>query len=1309
MKSLRLIVLLLLFSVAIPAAHAAEPSQWINPPLGADDLNGMWAAPYNDETPFNEEVFAVGDNGTILHYDGRMWSRMDSGTTAHLGWIFGTDKANLYIVGYEKNGTTNMYDLSMLKYDDADLIEPWKQLTQPFSSESHLPPSDACCLWDARSPDYLRFHISGTRYLIHFWDDEEWGFDGHIASEMPGHAYAVAVWSSSLYNVFLADNTGTIWWTNNFGWRPTMKPVEGSYQIEHIKGLVDSENKPLAVFFVFHDNDSGKRSIYRYFNATGAWDKYHELESDQAVADLSVLDTKTVRVLYSGGSCPLVQYTEDANGDINSTCLGSKTINTGRINAFTFSSLNNLYIAGDHGSLCKRVNNELALISGVTLNDLTDIWGTGPESVYAVGYKKTLLHYDGSHWYTIDYNDVGDAPDRFNTVWGYLDPAAKRDHLFLTWDDRIFEYTNDAWQKTFQGSEAQSVRHVHGSSKGSSIIAVGLNIAMERVGDAWVDFSEEIKNIAGLGPDDDLRLDNVWVAENGDVFVGDNAGGCYHRDYAEPEKKWKAMDDTPPTPIKILWGLNANSVYAVTTDHELYHYGYGSWKKLGPKTETELWPEVINGIWGSSDTDLYICDRSAIYRFDGTECHVFDDKINGLAFEIWGASENDIYAVGTFGMIKHYGPLFKIGFGSSRGGSIEPDGMQFKAPQAGACEPVEAIPFDGYSFSMWSDGNTENPRVVDDVKEDMTLIALFKPHEYELTFTAQGAGTVDEQHEVVYVVPHDGRTRQPVVADPLPGNHFRQWMENGAPVESDGNSLSVRDVTGPRHFTAVFEPDAHAVTFIAAPDQGGTIEGQTSQRVDHGGAGSMVTAVAAEGWYFSGWSDGIAAETRTATNVVRDMALTAFFVENPDDEDSHNVIFRSGGNGLVNDSASLTWPVKHGGNIESPVTANPAEGYRFSHWLHKDQKIVEQTVQPGNVTENLTYTAIFIPQSPDDTYLVTVEATAGGLVNGKTHLSFTLDDVSSTTVAARPNTGFRFVHWRQDGSIVNTADGILFIDKKNIRADTRFVAVFEPNVFKVTFDVQGSGTLQGKTQQEVEYGGNCEKVTAVADEGHHFVRWMENNQTVPSDNGVLVVTNVTRPMTLTALFQNDNEPIVHKVIFRAGQNGTVRNKNGAVNELTYEVRHGEDVTEAVSAQPDAGYVFRHWLHGDALITTATLEITNVTEDLVYEAVFVPDDGHDRHKVTIRVVPEGSGTVDGETAVTLTMTDMDTKTVTAEPADGYTFKAWTENGKTLQTETVLELKNITGDRDITAEFQTKNNPHGGGGGGGGGCFISNLLF
>jgi photosystem II stability/assembly factor-like uncharacterized protein len=56
------------------------------------DLYGVWGS-----SPSN--VFAVGDSGAMLHYDGSAWSAMSSGTTTDLYGIWGSSPSNVFAVG----------------------------------------------------------------------------------------------------------------------------------------------------------------------------------------------------------------------------------------------------------------------------------------------------------------------------------------------------------------------------------------------------------------------------------------------------------------------------------------------------------------------------------------------------------------------------------------------------------------------------------------------------------------------------------------------------------------------------------------------------------------------------------------------------------------------------------------------------------------------------------------------------------------------------------------------------------------------------------------------------------------------------------------------------------------------------------------------------------------------------------------------------------------------------------------------------------------------------------------------------------
>ena len=74
----------------------AQEWEWQNPLPQGNNLNSVWSNSSND-------VYAVGYNGTILHYDGATWNTMSSGTSSDLWCIWGSSGNDLFAVG--NNGT----------------------------------------------------------------------------------------------------------------------------------------------------------------------------------------------------------------------------------------------------------------------------------------------------------------------------------------------------------------------------------------------------------------------------------------------------------------------------------------------------------------------------------------------------------------------------------------------------------------------------------------------------------------------------------------------------------------------------------------------------------------------------------------------------------------------------------------------------------------------------------------------------------------------------------------------------------------------------------------------------------------------------------------------------------------------------------------------------------------------------------------------------------------------------------------------------------------------------------------------------
>ena len=77
-------------------------------------MNSIWGSGASD-------IFAVGDFGTILHYDGSSWTYQDSATDQHLWGVWGSSGSEVFAVGHK--GTIVRYDGSSWRAEASGTTE----------------------------------------------------------------------------------------------------------------------------------------------------------------------------------------------------------------------------------------------------------------------------------------------------------------------------------------------------------------------------------------------------------------------------------------------------------------------------------------------------------------------------------------------------------------------------------------------------------------------------------------------------------------------------------------------------------------------------------------------------------------------------------------------------------------------------------------------------------------------------------------------------------------------------------------------------------------------------------------------------------------------------------------------------------------------------------------------------------------------------------------------------------------------------------------------------------------------------------
>ncbi len=589
---------------------------------------------------------------------------------------------------------------------------------------------------------------------------------------------------------------------------------------------------------------------------------------------------------------------------------------------------------------------------------------------------------------------------------------------------------------------------------------------------------------------------------------------------------------------------------------------------------------------------------------------------------------------------------------------------------------ITAIPNDGYHFTQWSDGNTDNPRLVS-VTQNATYTAQFAINSYAVSVTCNnssmgsvsGSGTYNHNNTATltatayygyhFVQWQDGNTENPrtvVVTDstqytaqfdfnsylitanssnvtlgsaigggsynylsqvaltavPVPHYHFTMWNDS---IEDNPRTITV---TRDSVFTAHFAIDRHTIGVHTADATLGTVSG--SDTVDYNTA-VWISATANYGYHFTQWNDGSTSNPRRVV-VQQDTVFTASFAPNQYsatcavNDNTRGSVTTTGGN--YNYLTQLTF------------TAVPNANYHFLRWSN------------GSTDNPITFTLT------KDTTLTAILVGLTAHVNDNTMgmVSHTKPSNLVEVVTATPNYGYHFVQWN-DGNTDNPRT-------INLVGDTSVTAVFAINTYVVSVVSNDStlGTVQGGG--EYIYLSQV-AITATAAQHSHFVQWNDGNTTNPR------LVTLTRDTTFTAIFEADQQYQI-----------TVNANDTAMGSVTGSGMYYIGETLTITATANDHYYFSQWSDGN----TSNPRLVTVSGEATYTAVFEPV----MYTVTVTANDYSMGQVTGGgsyaygTSVTLE----------ARAFEDYRFVRWSD-GDTSAVRTVT----VTDDIQLEATFERKN--------------------
>lgn len=575
--------LLLATTLILPSASWAG-WEWMNPYPTGSDILGIWGSSPSD-------IYAIGLDGGLVHYDGQSWSRQDIGKEfACPGagcWqaLWGTSSSDIYLVGR-----------TILHFDGTS----WT----PVEND---PESMHTSVWGSSSTDV--FVVGNT---IAHWDGSAWSTMENPASQM-----LQGVWGSSASDVFAVGLGGTVLHYNGSAWLPVYSGIqEDLYSVWGTSAT--------NVFAV------GSGGAILHYDGS----QWNLIQS--GVADtLRAIWGRSASDIYVAGTYGMVLHYNGSSWSPMNTTWPDDYI----LGLWGFQS-EGLFACGTLGLLLYYDGTSWIRLDRFTRRFLTDAWSSSPSDIFVVGSGGAIYHYDGTSWTTMN----GGSELLVNTgasVWG-----SSPSNVYTAVANHILHYSGSAWTTTFTAPEDVSFCAIRGISP-SNVFAVGWNPS--GIGDGGIWHYDGSSWSPMDIPAETPILRAVWVHSSGEAFaVGDRGAILYFNglswtsmsngtfDYfdgvwgSSPEDVFVSgggvvshYNGTSWTPMKCtgcslrgVWGSAANDLFSLGSQ-SIYHYDGSSWKPCTYPYTGNPWDFWL-GLSGSSSSNVYAVGNCGhILHYDG--------------------------------------------------------------------------------------------------------------------------------------------------------------------------------------------------------------------------------------------------------------------------------------------------------------------------------------------------------------------------------------------------------------------------------------------------------------------------------------------------------------------------------------------------------------------------------------------------------------------------------------------------------------------------------------------------------------------
>ncbi len=583
------------------------------------------------------------------------------------------------------------------------------------------------------------------------------------------------------------------------------------------------------------------------------------------------------------------------------------------------------------------------------------------------------------------------------------------------------------------------------------------------------------------------------------------------------------------------------------------------------------------------------------------------------------------------------------------------------------CSGVLAVAAAHYHFVNWTGTNdflttTTNPLTVSNVPETMTITANFAIDSFPVTFAVGTNGTLSGT--AVQAINY-GDSTTAVTAVPAAGYHFTGWTGDHTGMD---NPLTITNVTASKAITAIFVINQYSVVFQAGAN--GSIQGTTSQTINHGSDCAAVSATPNSGFMFSGWSGDCTGidNPLTIKNITANKMVTANFSVEP----TAMLTIGASPGGAVTPSGSVK--IKFGESLA--ITATADSGYRFTGWTTAGGASVEK-IDAALTKLSATADGAVIGNFVKNTALLTVTATTGGTATPFGATTVTVGEAN--IILAKANDGYAFSKWTTTEK-ASLADALSPYTTVTLSGDAAVTASFVKTSCALAVEAfpASGGTTTPSGGSSVATGADI-SISAAPTGEYAFTGWLITGDAECVDKTAAATTiRLSGNAKATAFFsKSGGGKAVLRFSASPAKGGTTEpsgDQNLSVGDLI--------AMKAVAAE---GWGFIKWQvsAGSALLADEGASSTFVTVkgNATVSALFA-----EAASLCAITVESGSGGTTSPSG-SLTMANGSSQEIRAIHESGYVFSKWTVSGlasvanATAQTTTLT----VTGDGSVSASF------------------------